>query len=829
MRWQTAEFVLKGIYLGMLVFVGLAIRQRDAWTAIAQVGACTFGTLVLFLGVAALRKLREGYRARGRLGAFVLFLLLQNPGMVYAGVLLGMLLGAYSLLAGLGAASTAIEESHELETQSLLYCVAGGAALGLLFNMLYHVESLQTRRGLGVALGAAMLAGGIYSLPEIVPSANERMMLAVLLLFGIPLFYLLTVASITEESEVEIMAICAALGVSLWTLTEAWLPGNANAPFATLIVPLGLYYFYTYRVLPELRVFKHVLRGISYANVGQIRPALQSLGRALQLNPGHAVAREQVWHVHRLMDFNKVVKDPATLSLLNFELCLERIAKLLLAGKPTPDHLQEAHRLLDLVVSQRVDMAPRCDYWRAVALTHERRYDEAATALDRVLAADGAPPANAHRRAVLFAAWQLAVMLHPELARRVGATQLAVPGQRMNAIAAVEQQLASNADDTAAWDLKRVLYNDLTEAEFLTHQVEGKPLEAFDFGYVQQLGAALINDPAGGEKGCAFLRMAAAGLPAQAPTMYLTVARTQEKAGNFAEVWRAYESAKQAVQIVGHKNLGQEDRHVYFAIVKALGEDAAKRGDTAAAIENFRLFAEYERAGINTYRTLAELYERQGDAWSALYATQQGLLYDSRDEDLLTRKDRYAYSVTPQELQSRMEQVQKWFDLDYCKGKARWLLDHQGENLELLDWASHLVDLAQVMEPAGLAGRVLRARVLRRQGEIDQAIALLEEIRGAKPEKFASDEEEEAWFLSCRLLGDLYLNVKPDQAIACFQEYRKHGKSGADTVYKMGVAYENLGDYARAKKCYEMVAAFDGHPLKPDAHNALHRLQTTPQ
>jgi tetratricopeptide (TPR) repeat protein len=183
----------------------------------------------------------------------------------------------------------------------------------------------------------------------------------------------------------------------------------------------------------------------------------------------------------------------------------------------------------------------------------------------------------------------------------------------------------------------------------------------------------------------------------------------------------------------------------------------------------------------------------------------------------------------PQELETRKEQVRKWFDVAYCKAKARWLLDHQGENLELLDWASHLADLAQVMEPAGLAARVLRARVLRRRGDIDQAIALLEEVRCGKPEKFASDEDEEAWFLSCRLLGDLYLNVKPDQAILCFQEYRKHGKSGADTVYKMGVAYENLGDYARARKCYEMVAAYEGHPLRPDANNALHRLQTTPQ
>ena len=60
-------------------------------------------------------------------------------------------------------------------------------------------------------------------------------------------------------------------------------------------------------------------------------------------------------------------------------------------------------------------------------------------------------------------------------------------------------------------------------------------------------------------------------------------------------------------------------------------------------------------------------------------------------------------------------------------------------------------------------------------------------------------------------------------------QFRKHGKSGADTVYKMGVAYENLGDFPRARKCYETVAAYEEHPLAPEAHSALSRLQATPQ
>jgi hypothetical protein len=39
------------------------------------------------------------------------------------------------------------------------------------------------------------------------------------------------------------------------------------------------------------------------------------------------------------------------------------------------------------------------------------------------------------------------------------------------------------------------------------------------------------------------------------------------------------------------------------------------------------------------------------------------------------------------------------------------------------------------------------------------------------------------------------------------------------------VAYENLGDRGRAVKCYQRVVAFEAHPLAPEAHEALQRLQ----
>src|SRR5262249_19330401 len=157
-----------------------------------------------------------------------------------------------------------------------------------------------------------------------------------------------------------------------------------------------------------------------------------------------------------------------------------------------------------------------------------------------------------------------------------------------------------------------------------------------------------------------------------------------------------------------------------------------------------------------TYRTLAELYKRRGDAWSALYCTEQGLVYYNRDQDLLQRKDSGYYSVTPQELEARMEGVRKWFDVEYCKHKARWILEQGGEAPERLDWAGGLGELDLVRQPAGLAVRVLCSRILRRRGELQQYKALLEEVRNNTPEKFASGEDEEAWYTSCKRLGEIY-------------------------------------------------------------------------
>src|SRR5262249_8938838 len=102
MRWLQTEYILKGIYLGLLLDVALRQAERPAteWSAALTFAACTLGGLLLALTLAALWKLRQGYRIRGRLAPFILFLLLESPTLVYIGILGGTLLGAWLLREG---------------------------------------------------------------------------------------------------------------------------------------------------------------------------------------------------------------------------------------------------------------------------------------------------------------------------------------------------------------------------------------------------------------------------------------------------------------------------------------------------------------------------------------------------------------------------------------------------------------------------------------------------------------------------------------------------------------------------------------------------------
>jgi tetratricopeptide (TPR) repeat protein len=825
MRIPQTEYILKGIYLGLLLYV--ALRAPD-WQTVGLVAGCTLGGLALALVVAAVDKFRQGYRVQGRTLAFILFLLLESPGLVYAGILLGTAVG---VLLG-------IRRPDDSTDWGLVYAAGGGAALGVVFGALRSVERREARLGLSLLLAAALVVGALALLGQF-GDLGERFgqleltptswtIFAVQLLIGIPIFYLLTFAGREEESEVEIGAMCAALGLGLWVLVKE---NPTLRPFqsAGFLLPVAIYFLYTMRIQPGLRVFKLVLRGLSYFRVGRFRLSLMSLRRALTLDPKNALAQRTLWDVHRSLDVNQLASDPKLLEVVDLDLCLDRAGALLLS-KPTPPQLAEARRLLDLVLAQRPAMRPRVLYWQAVALTHGRHIDEAVGLLEELLDPSRWTPNDPQRTAVLLPAWQLAVTWHEELRRRVGMPQLALPGRRMEALVAVERHLTGEPNDQGVWALKRLLYQDVTEADYDNAAgAEGVVVPQFDHAYAQQLGLALINDPGRWQRGGEFLRLAARGMPATGPSIFLQIAQAHQRAGNQDGYRQNLELARRAGRSIGAKNLAEADRDAYFGVVKALGDDALARGDLDAAIDNFHLYTECERSGLPTLRTLADLYEKKGDPLRALRITEEALCVSSKSKEWLELKDRYYYSVMPEDIQARIELVRHCFDTGYCLKKARTLLDARDADLETINWAHHLLKVALVLQPESITGKLLLARSHLRLGERDQAVAVLESLRNPKPERFGGSDEEDAWYTGSRLLGELYLNElsRPDLAVPCLLDFKKSPKSGADTLYKLGVAYEQVGDVSRAKRCYEQVTAYEQHPLAPDARAALYRLQSS--
>lgn len=818
------EYLLKGVFLGLWAYLALLLPD---WDSFGRVVAWTGGGLALGLVAGAVLQVMRGYKPQANPGGFLLLTLLDSSFVIYIGLVGGLAIGllterpsvpspdTVSALTG-GMATTPAYQVRDW----LGYFAIGGAVLGYGFYQLTQVRQWVWRFGLGVAVGAAAVYLAVHYIQvglALPPVAQERF--AAYLLIGLPFFYVLTVCGEADESEVEVAALCAGLGVGLYLLG---LPSGISAFGGKLIllVPLVVYFIYATRYLPHLRVFKHVLRGYGNLHLGKVRPALVSFGRALQLNPRSELAAQGLWALHRRVDVSQL--DEQTVGLLNFDFCLDIAQGLVIKDRaPTESERGEAARMLDLVEQQRPDLLPRVDYLRAVSLTHAKQFDDAADHLARLLDPE-TPYGSGVRKAVLFPAWDLALRLHPEVVKRLGGRELAKPGRRVEAIAAVERQLAKQPDDPAAVELRRELYAGLTEAEFVAAAATEAPAD-FNYDYVEQLGLALVDDPNQVERGMAYLRIAGRGLPGRGPVIFSTLANLATKRGD-AEAARGYlEQVKRSGQLVGPRNLPADQRELYVATLKKLSDDAAARGDFPSAVDDMRLYVEAGKEDANTLRQLAELYAKNGDALNALLIVERGLLYAKTDPDLLAKKDSYYYSVVPDRLAAVRDKVTGWFDVDYCVRKAQAVANQQDVDADTLDYGLHLTRLARIVKPDSHAAQLAEARLLLRKGERDEGLRMLEDIREAKR---GTGDEEDAWFVANRVLGLLYLDElnRPDLAINCFTDYREYQRSGADTLYDLGRAYEAKGDRAAAKKSYELVTAYQNHPRYWDAMEAIRRL-----
>jgi tetratricopeptide (TPR) repeat protein len=851
--WHRNEYILKGIFLGLWTFVALQVAVpaegataedigRAARTRIAWTLGWVLAGLAVGLIAGTILQIRRGVRPWQNWAAFPLIVLLESPTFIYAGVVLGLAAGvltgrefaepwAGQIAAWFGLTFADIRhlQSDNMSRPGdwLGYCAVGGALLGFGLYRLRQVADPWWRFGIGLAVAAvAVYLGREYA--RQVPGLSDptvQFNLGIYIMLGLPFFYLLTFVGEAEESEAEIMALCGALGVSIDLLNlNSSIPSISGA--VAFLVPVTIYFVYATRVLPGLRVFKHVLRGYSYMNLGRLREAIYFFRRALELDPTSPLANQGMQALHNNLTLAKLDRDPEIVEVLDFGLCLDRAQAFLIGDRvPTPEQRAEAERFLELVERKKPAYQARVDYLRAISRTHGRDYDAAAEILSTLLSPETPNYHPVVRKQVLLPAWNLALLWSQEIEKRVGWKELDKPGRRIEAIAAVERQLAANPADSGAKDVKTLLYSQLNESEFVAAAANGPPRE-FNYEYVEQLGLALVddNDPDRRERGMAYLRMAGRGIPDRGPGIFKKLAEVAEKTGDLEAMGAYLEQVKRCALFVGPRELAKEQREIYFNALKRLADDADARGDYEPAIENHRLYLEAGGGNaLETHRKLADLYGKSGDAMNALLQVETGLTYTNTDSDLLKKKDSYYYSVTEEKLLSVKERVEPYFDVSYCVRKSMSILNSKSDDPELIDWAAHLARLAEIMQPNSNGVRLVRARCLLRRGDRDAGIQVMEDIREGKK---GSGEEEEAWYNATKILGDLYLDElnRPDLAVRAYSDYKEYGKSGADTLFKLGRAYEAMGDVTNAARFYNAVTTYEEHPRFWDAKEALRRL-----
>ncbi len=299
MRWLQTEYLLKGIYLGLVLFAALQVASippgeehiGTLYDCLLRINLASFIGLFLALLLASLMRIREKYRVRGRVVAYVLFLLLESSTLAYVGILGGTVAGIY--LAG-----ELLDPQNQDGLRQLLAPILGGAAVaGLAFGLLRQVQHKMMRVLLILALAAGLVATGMSWLGlgdfkflgnVTPPSFVNPTAFAIQLLLGIPCFYLLTFAGHEEESEVEIGAMTGLLCLGLVILVGPYPQFRSLA----LFLPLILYFAYTVRKSCRGCAFSNMRFAVSVmlASVGIAGPCSRSAGHSSSTPPTVSLA-----------------------------------------------------------------------------------------------------------------------------------------------------------------------------------------------------------------------------------------------------------------------------------------------------------------------------------------------------------------------------------------------------------------------------------------------------------------------------------------------------------------------------------------------------------
>src|SRR5262245_21272683 len=143
MRWLYTEYLLKGIFLGLLVFAAL---QQPTWTQTGILAGFLAGGLLIALLIALMTWLPRGIKLGGRFGSLLLVLVLENPMLIYSGLVGGLLLGALWI------------RNPNVSSSVLPITVGAGTLLGLAFAEIRRIGSANGR-SIAAAAVATILVG----------------------------------------------------------------------------------------------------------------------------------------------------------------------------------------------------------------------------------------------------------------------------------------------------------------------------------------------------------------------------------------------------------------------------------------------------------------------------------------------------------------------------------------------------------------------------------------------------------------------------------------------------------------------------------------------
>lgn len=199
-------------------------------------------------------------------------------------------------------------------------------------------------------------------------------------------------------------------------------------------------------------------------------------------------------------------------------------------------------------------------------------------------------------------------------------------------------------------------------------------------------------------------------------------------------------------------------------------------------------------------------------------------LDDARRKEWQAEKARLYAALNAEQVVPRLNRVEKFFDFGYCFRKAKSLFEQDAPPEEVIRY----LDLAALGGSQQLLNvNYLLGRSYYRAGNFSNASLCLEAVKNNRPKRFADSEQEEIYFGACRLLGDLALDTlnDPAKAVDCYMICKDHVKSGAETLFRLGRAYESNGQPAHARKWYDMVLVYPSHPRAEAAKAALERLR----